>query len=724
VKPNTHQTEHPQMRAPSSAGFAGATDRSPPPSEVVTAPTSLRIAVDIGGTFTDLAWYDGVSAAVGFGKALSTPRALVEGVQACLAKGRVEPARMLHLIHGSTVAINAVIQKTGARTALVTTEGFGDVYEIGRANRPDTYNLFFEKPVPLVPRTLRLEVRERLSARGEVMAPFDVRSARAAVARLERARVEAVAVCFLHAYANPEHERQMGELVRRELPGVFVTLSHEILREFREYERTSTTVLNAFVGPLVSRYLAELEAPLRQRGFRGTVFMMQSNGGVMTAERARTVPVAMMESGPAGGVIGAAELGKILGYQDVIAFDMGGTTAKACLVERGLPKVADGYYIGGYATGYPLRLPVVDIVEVGTGGGSLAWIDEGGALKVGPRSAGAEPGPVCYRRGGTEPTVTDANLIVGRLDPWCFLGGELDLDADGALRAVEERVAKPFGMTAIEAAHGILTIADARMAFAVRAVTVQRGLDPRDFVLVAFGGAGPLHATAIARELRIPRVIIPPQPGHFSAVGMLMTDVRHDYVQTWVRDFQAIDAAEIEDLLGRLEDEGRATLRAEGLPEESATFVRSMEMRYLGQEYTVTVVVPPRLEGPETLREIRTRFDEAYDVRYGHSAPAEPIQLVNVRVSALGAVPKPAFARLRQEAAAAGDEPTARRVFFGSGGWFDCPVFRREALAPGTAIDGPAIVEEYASTTVLHPGDRAVVEPHGCLVIDIEPIAR
>ena len=686
---------------------------------------SVRVAVDIGGTFTDLAWYDEASDAVGFGKALSTPRALVEGVQTCLAKGGVEPPRVRHLIHGSTVAINAVIQKTGARTALITTEGFRDVYEIGRANRPDTYNLYFERPIPLVPRTLRLEVRERMSAGGEGVIPLDLRSARAAVRHLRQARVEAVAVCFLHAWANPDHERQMGELLRRDLPQVFVTLSHEILREFREYERTSTAVLNAFVGPLASRYLAELDAPLRRRGFRGTLFMMQSSGGVMTAERAKLAPVAMMESGPAGGVIGAAQLGKLLGHENVIAFDMGGTTAKACLVERGIPKVADGYYIGGYATGYPLRLPVVDIVEVGTGGGSIAWVDEGGALKVGPRSAGAEPGPVCYRRGGTAPTVTDANLVIGRLNPSRFLGGEIDLDMEGATRAIAERVARPFGMELTEAAHGVVRIADAHMSLAVRAVTVQRGLDPRDFVMVAFGGAGPLHATAIARELRIPHVIVPPQPGHFSAVGMLMTDVRHDYVQTWVRDWAAAAAVEIEAIFTRLEAEGRETLLGEGLREESVLFVRSMEMRYLGQEYTVTVPVPSRLDTQDTLGEVRGRFDDAYELRYGHSAPTEPIQLVNLRVSALGAVPKPELARLGQAARGRPAGPGERRVYFEeTRGWVPCPVFAREALPVDATVVGPAVIEEYASTTVLHPNDRAVVEPHGCLVIDIAPDGR
>ncbi len=683
---------------------------------------TLRVAVDIGGTFTDLAWYDEAAGTVGFGKAHSTPRELAEGVRECVAKGRVDLARTSHLVHGSTVAINAVIQRSGAKTGLITTEGFRDVLEIGRANRPDTYNLFFEKPVPLVPRTLRLEVRERMSARGAPLRRLDPRSARAAVRTLQRAGVEAVAVCLLHAYANPAHEVRLGELLRREMPDAFVTLSHEILREFREYERTSTAVLNAYVGPLVRRYLEHLEAGLRRDGLRGTLFLMQSNGGVMTAERARVAPVAMMESGPAGGIIGAAQLGRLLGLEDLIAFDMGGTTAKTCLVERGLPKVAVGYFIGGYAAGYPLRLPVVDVVEVGAGGGSIAWIDAGGALKVGPRSAGAEPGPVCYKQGGTEPTVTDANLAIGRLNPSRFLGGEMRLDLAGATRAIEECIARPFGMDLTEAGHGIVKIADARMAFAVRAITVQRGYDPRDFTMVAFGGAGPLHACAIARELHVPRVVVPPQPGHFSAVGMLLADVRHDYVQTTVLAYEGADPAAIEAVFARLEREGVETLASEGLRGGAVTLLRTLEMRYLGQEYTVSVPVPRPFLGPETLREVRKRFDDAYHVRYGHSAPGEPIQITNLRVTALGASRRPEFARLREQAAGSPSEAGAREVYFESaGGHVACPVFRREALAAGAEIVGPAIVEEYASTTVLHPGDRLRVEPHGCLVIEVRP---
>jgi N-methylhydantoinase A len=685
------------------------------------ASQGLRVAVDIGGTFTDLAYYAEGSQEVGFAKSASTPRSLVDGVQNCLTKVGVDPARILHLIHGSTVAINAVIQRTGAKTALITTEGFGDVYEIGRANRPDTYNLFFEKPIPLIPRILRLEVRERMSPSGEVIRPLDTKSVAAAVRRLKQEAIEAVAVCLIHSYANPAHEVSLGHLLREELPHVFTTLSHEILREFREYERTSTTVLNAFIGPIVRDYLDQLERPLHTRRFHGKLFIMQSNGGVMTADRAKVAPVAMMESGPAGGVIGAAHLGRLLGHENLIAFDMGGTTAKACLVEQGLPKVADGYYIGGYTSGYPMRLPVVDIVEVGTGGGSIAWMDPGGALKVGPMSAGAEPGPVCYGRGGMEPTVTDSNLVIGRLSSSSFLGGEVVLDTSGATRVIEERVAKPFGMDLTEAAHGIVKIADALMSFAVRAITVQRGYDPRDFVMVAFGGAGPLHALAIARELRIPRVIVPPYPGHFSAVGMLLTDFRHDYVQTYVRHYDALTADEIEAAFHSLTAEGSQTLISEGVAAGNTAFIRSMEMRYLGQEYTVTIPVPGTIDTQATLLEVRRRFDEAYDKRYGHSAPSEPIELVNLRVTALGTVRKPEFTHLRGPKGDRLAQVQTRRVAFqgDTDQYIDCPVLRREEMTVDTDVVGPAIIEEYASTTVLHPGDSAMVEPNGCLVIEI-----
>jgi N-methylhydantoinase A len=678
-----------------------------------------RVAVDIGGTFTDLAWYDSGSGAVKFEKVLSTSPHFADGVHQSLAKAGVDVAQALHFVHGSTVAVNAVIQKTGARTALVTTEGFEDVYEIGRANRPDTYNLFFEKPRPLVPATLRFGVRERMNATGAVVRPLDLASARRAIRKLRAAKVDAVAVCLLHAYANPAHEIALGEMLRKALPDVYITLAHEILREYREYERTSTAVLNCYVGPEVSRYLKRIDDPLRQQSFTGTFYIMQSNGGVMTAARARQSPVSMMESGPAGGIIGAAVLGKALGENNVIAFDMGGTTAKACLVERGLPRMADQYYVGGYREGYPMRLPVLDITEVGAGGGSIAWIDRGGALKVGPRSAGAVPGPVCYGRGGTEPTVTDGNLVIGRLNRSRFLGGEMNLDQDAAVQAITRVVARPFDMSPIEAAYGILKIADARMSALVRAITLQRGYDPRDFSMIAFGGGGPLHATAIARELNIPRVIIPPQPGHFSALGMLLTDLRHDFVQTRVVDLDAIDAASLADSFAPLEESGQRVLAEQGCDPTDTLLLRSVDMRYLGQEYTVSVSLSARLDADE-MKALRRRFDAAYDQRYGHSDPEVPAQIVTLRLAAIGTVAKPEIATLRGPAEYSTREIERRNVYFETAGKsVDSPVVQRGSLLVDQAFEGPVIIEEHASTTVVQPGDRVRVERNGCLVIDI-----
>ena len=678
-----------------------------------------RVAVDIGGTFTDLAWYDKATNAVTFEKVLSTPPRFADGVHQILAKGGVDMEQVLHFVHGSTVAVNAVIQRQGARTALIATEGFSDIYEIGRANRPDTYNLFFEKPHLLIPATLRFGVRERMNAAGKVITPISLASVRAAIAKLRAAKVEAVAVCLLHSYANPAHEIAVGKLLRQLLPDAFVTLSHEILREYREYERTSTTVLNCYVGPDVSRYLTAIDTPLRKNRFTGTFYVMQSNGGAMTAARAVQAPVATMESGPAGGIIGAAAVGKTLGFDNVIGFDMGGTTAKACLIERGLPRMTDQYYVGGYREGYPMRLPVVDIIEVGAGGGSIAWVDPAGALKVGPQSAGAAPGPACYGRGGTEPTVTDGNLMIGRLNAAKFLGGEMDLDRAAAAHAIERVVAKPFGMSLTEAAHGIVKIADARMSAVVRAITLQRGYDPRDFTLIAFGGGGPLHAAAIARELRIPRVVIPPQPGHFSALGMLWTDLRHDFVQTRVVPLDEASLQHLDAWFEPMERNGRAVLEDEGSLPSDIMLLRSIDVRYFGQEYTVTVPVSSRIDQAER-SQLRARFDSAYAQRYGHADPHVPAQIVTLRLAAIGNVAKPELSALRGHSATTAAPPDARPVYFEAvRDMVETPVLQREALVAGRDIEGPLIIEERASTTVVQPGDRLRADASGSLIIEI-----
>ena len=678
----------------------------------------MRIAVDIGGTFTDLVAVDD-NGQVFRSKSLTTPDDLARGIQDCVGEAKIDVARAGFFVHGSTVTINAVLERKGARTGLITTKGFRDVYEIGRGNRPEGYNLFFKRPVPLVPRDLRLEVDERLYATGVVLTPLDEQSASASINALKAAGVESVAVCLLHSYANAVHEQRLGQLLRRQFPQAYVSLSHEILREFREYERTSTTVLNSYVGPIVSRYLVSLEKLLGDSGFRGTFRVMQSNGGVMSAETAKKMPVAMMESGPVAGVIAAAHLGEKLDCRHIISFDMGGTTAKSSLIKDFHPEVTSSYYVGGYVSGHPMMLPVVDIVEVGNGGGSIAWIDPAGGLKVGPQSAGAAPGPACYGKGGTEPTVTDANLIAGRIDPEYFLGSGIRLQRDKAAQAITEKIAKPLGFSLEEAALGILTIANFNMSLSVRAVSVEKGYDPRDCVLVPSGGGGPLHALAIAKELSVPRVIVPPMPAHFSALGMLLADLKHDYVQTFVRELAETTGAQIADAFASLEKSATQTLNEEGATEEQIFLRRFLDMRYCGQEYTLPVPVTEDLSGMTDFSVIRSRFDQLHQEHYGHSAPQEPVMMVNLRLSALGR-----FENQLTLASSSRDSDRGERgkrpVIFDSGQpAVSCPIFLRSGFKAGDGLQGPAVIEEVGATILVYPGDRMQVNESGHLVIEV-----
>ena len=677
----------------------------------------MRIAVDIGGTFTDLVAVDD-RGKVARSKALTTPDDLAQGIQDCLRAANIDVAGATFFVHGSTVTINAVLERKGACTGLITTKGFRDVYEIGRGNRPEGYNLFFKRPVPLVPRDLRFEVDERLYASGEVLKPLKESSAKEAIGALKGAGVESIAVCLLHAYANAAHERRLGELLREQFPQAYVSLSHEILREFREYERTSTTVLNSYVGPLVRRYLISLEKMLAAAGFAGTFRVMQSNGGVMSAETAKKIPVSMMESGPVAGVIAAARLGESLDCRHIISFDMGGTTAKSSLIKDFHPEVTGSYYVGGYVSGHPMMLPVVDIVEVGNGGGSIAWIDPAGGLKVGPQSAGAAPGPACYGKGGTEPTVTDANLITGRVDPQYFLGSGVRLQRDKAVEAVTERIAKPLGLSLEEAALGILTIANFNMSLSVRAVSVEKGYDPRDCVLVPSGGGGALHAVAIARELSVPRVIIPPMPAHFSALGMLLADLKHDYVQTYVRELTETTGAQIFDAFSPLEKSALETLTEEGAKPEQITLRRFLDMRYRGQEYTLPVPVTEELRTLTDFGAIRARFDQLHQEHYGHSAPKEPVMMVNLRLSALGRFENklPPISALPAEDRG---ERSRRPVIFDTES-VQTPVYLRSGFSPGDRLVGPAVIEEIGATILVYPGDQMYVNEVGHLVIEIE----
>ena len=676
----------------------------------------MRIAVDIGGTFTDLVAVDD-NGQVYRSKSLTTPEDLARGIADCLSHAKIDVAGAGFFVHGSTVTINAVLERKGAKTGLITTKGFRDVYEIGRGNRPEGYNLFFKRPVPLVPRDLRLEVDERLYATGEVLTRLDEQSAASTIAALKAAEVESIAVCLLHSYANPIHEKRMGELLREQFPQAYVSLSHEILREFREYERTSTTALNSYVGPLASRYLRSLEKMLGDGGFRGTFRVMQSNGGVMSAETAKKMPVTMMESGPVAGVIAAACLGESLDCRQIISFDMGGTTAKSSLIKDFHPEVTGSYYVGGYVTGHPMMLPVVDIVEVGNGGGSIAWIDPAGGLKIGPQSAGAAPGPACYGKGGSEPTVTDANLIVGRIDPEYFLGSGIRLQRDKAAAAITNKIAWPLGMSLEEAALGILTIANFNMSLSVRAVSVEKGYDPRDCALVPSGGGGALHAMAIARELSVPRVIIPPMPAHFSALGMLLADLKHDYVRTYVRELAETSGVEIAEAFAVLEESATETLAEEGSKPEQMALRRFLDMRYRGQEYTLPVPITEDLHRLTDFRAIRARFDELHQAHYGHSAPKEPVMMVNLRLSALGKTEN----KLPLAAASSEEDRgvRGRRPVIFENTPVECPIYLRSGFKSGDNLEGPAVIEDIGATILLYPGDKMQVNGFGHLVIDV-----
>ena len=670
----------------------------------------MLVAIDIGGTFTDLMAFDPGTDRLVQAKSLTTPRDLVQGILDCLTKSGIAVGGVEQLIHGTTVAINTLVEQKGARIALVVTRGTRDVYIIGRGNRPEAYNIFFHRPKPLVPRHMTFEVNERMFASGEVCEKLDRGDIESLAAKLATLDVESVAVCFLHSYANPEHERDVGERLKEKLPHAFVTTSHQILREYREYERISTTVVNAYIGPMVGGYIRSLGARLNGAGFKGELSIMQSNGGVMHPDIAAERPVTMMESGPVGGIIASARIGAVLGFPNTIAFDMGGTTAKASLVYASVPTMAEGYYVGGYANGHPVMTPVIDVVEVGTGGGSIAWIDEVGALKVGPRSAGAEPGPICYRRGGTEPTITDANVVTGRIDAGEFLGGEMALDAAGAAAGLE-RIGKSLGLDALATARAVVDIAVAKMSLAVREVSVEKGFDPRDFALVASGGAGPLHAVAVARELHIPTIVIPCFPAHFSALGMLMADERHDLVRTHFSMISAIDFALVRAMRDELEREAKAKLR-NGIAAEYQTL---LDLRYIGQEFALSVpVTDTQLLGDRA--GIRRAFDELHEQRYAHHAKDEPVEMIAVRLVATGRRPKLVMPKVR--AAAAPAKPQLRKVHFG-GGFVDCPVYRRDTLAAGATIVGPALVLEYASTTVLFAGNSARVADTGEIVISV-----
>jgi N-methylhydantoinase A len=669
---------------------------------------ALRIGVDIGGTFTDLAALDEATGAVVNAKALSTPSALLDGVLRCADEAGVDLADCRLTIHGTTIGINALLEGKGARTGLLTTEGFRDVLEIGRGNFLRMYDVLYRRPTPLVPRGRRREVPERIGARGEVLVPLDETAVRDAARALAAEGVESVAVTFLFSYLDPVHEQRAAAILAEELPGVAISVSHRLSREWREYERTSTTVVNAYVLPVVERYLATFEQRLAERGFRGRVLITQSNGGACSLRAARERPVHTLESGPAAGTVGCASLARLLGLDRLISFDMGGTTAKCAIVDHGMVQTTDEYH----ADGRPLRIPVIDIREVSAGGGTIAWIDAGGALALGPQSAGAAPGPVCYGLGGTEPTVTDASVVLGRIEGSRFLGGSMPLDAAGAARAVDERLAPRLGLSRASAAAGVVRLADVKMALAVRGITTGRGLDPRDYALVAYGGGGPLHAAAIARELGIPRVVIPPSPSTFSAWGMLATDLRHDLVRTVLEPLEATDAAWAEARYGEMQQEVASILPGEGTP----LMHRAVDLRYVGQEHTVTIAVTDLADWAD----LRKQFDQAHERAYGYAAADVDVQLLNLRSTIVFAIERPHLPRLSRRTGP-GPAFAARTIYsVAAGDFVEHRVVQRRDLFAGDTIEGPAAIEEPGTTTIIDGRDTLSVEEHGCLVVQVK----
>lgn len=694
---------------------------------------AYRLGIDIGGTFTDATLIDEETGATRISKVSSTPSdpsvAFLNVSERILREAQVDAAQVRYVVHGTTVATNAIIEGKIARTGFITTEGFRDMLEIARQIRPSLYDLQFDKPKPLVPRYLSFGVPERLDARGEVLTPLDKDAMRRIAEQLRAEKVEAVAVCLLHAYLNPAHEKIVGEILTEIFPEAVVSLSSEVAPEIREYTRASTTIINVSLRPLVGRYLQNIEERLRAAGLKAELLVMQSSGGVFTFAAASEKPVFIVESGPAAGVIAGTYLGNALGQQNILTFDMGGTTAKAGMVQDGTPRVTKDYEVGAAAraghgsskgAGYPIRTPVIDLVEIGAGGGSIAWVDSGGALRVGPHSAGADPGPVCYGKGGTEPTISDANLVLGRINPKFFLGGEIELDVEKARQAIQEKCADKLGMDVVAAANGIVEIANAAMVNALRLVSVQRGYDPREFVLIGFGGAGPLHANRLAAEMEVPTTLIPMSPGIFSALGLLVTDLKHDYATTMIQRVDALDTKAIEAAFAKMGRDGHVVLTREGVVETDIGFSRQVEMRYVGQSYELSLPLPNRELTVEDIAALLVQFHRAHERAYGFSADSEPTEFVNLRLTAMGKIAKPELHALKNlDPDVNPAHKDTRKVYFHeSGGYVDCMIYDRYKLGVGARVQGPAVVEEFDSTTVIHPEYAASVDKWGNMFIE------
>jgi N-methylhydantoinase A len=692
----------------------------------------FRVGVDIGGTFTDIVLLaqDGTVHTKKVSSSVDDyARAIIDGLSQVFQDVGLGGPDVEEVLHATTVASNAILELKGARTGLITTKGFRDILEIRNLRMPRLYDIAWQKPPPLVERYLRVVVDERVTIQGEIERALDPVDAEQAVDTLLAAGVEAIAVCLLNSFTNPTHERMIKEVIKRRAPDLPCCISFEVLPEIKEYERTSTTVINTYVMPIVARYLATLRAELDRTGIAATLLLMQSNGGLTTAEAAMRTPMHVIESGPAAGVIGAQALARVLRLPNIITFDMGGTTAKASIVERGEVARSLEYQVGGgimmgsrllTGAGYMLKVPAIDLAEVGAGGGSIVWIDAGGSLQVGPRSAGASPGPLCYDLGGTEPTITDANVILGYINPDYLVGGALPLNADRARHVFEETIARPLGLSPAHAAYGAHQIAASNMIRAIKAVSTERGRDPRDYALFAFGGNGPLFAAGMAEALQMTRIVVPPSPGLFSAFGLLYADVEHHYSRTFRRLLGAVDPRELSGAWEQLAREAVAQLQADGFGPEQMRLRKSANMHYQGQTFELTVPVP---EGPldaEALAVLIEAFGQEHERTYGHRAgPEEPVEVVNIQVVGQGIAERSRVPdRLSPARYGDGRGLPPRRAYFGSQvGWLETPVLRRDDLV--TPREGPCIIEEYDATCVVPPKAKAALDAYGDIIIDL-----
>ena len=684
-----------------------------------------RIGIDIGGTFTDVALVEEGSGQIGIAKVLTTPKdfgqGVIEGIRKGLSQNAVDPAEVSLLSHATTVVTNALLEHKGARCGFIATRGFRDLLELRRSSRPDLYDLFQDGPAVLVPRRYRYEITERIDAQGNVVTPLAANEIPALIDAIRDAGLQTVAVSFLFSFLNDSHEKAIGAALRAALPDVGVFLSCEVLPEIREFERASTTAVCAYVGPLLAGYLDRLSKATGALGLPA-LHVMGSSGGVFDIAEGLRMPAMAVESGPAAGVIAAALAGRQLGRPNLMSFDMGGTTAKASVIVNHEVAVTAEYEVGGAAntkrwmhgTGHPIRVPVIDLAEVSAGGGSIAWVDPGGALKVGPQSAGADPGPAAYGAGGTRPTVTDADVVLGWLDREALLGGGLKIDLAAAERAIETDVARPLGLTIRDAAARIIQVVNSNMAHALRIVSVERGLDPREFSLIAFGGAGPVHAVALAEELAIPEVIIPPAPGAFSALGLVATDLKRDYARTLYADLGSADPARVAAAFNAMEQAGTAMLEAASVPADRRTLPRFADVRYRRQAYELTL---PVADGPvtrDTLDQLIQAFHEKHAQTYGHANRDEPVQLVNLRLTALGKLSDLTLSQRFDPSAA---KTRRRDVWFPATGFVSTIVYWRDGLAYGTVIEGPAIIEALDSTTVVPPNWTGTVNDLGYITV-------